>query len=88
MADNDGLLTFPCEINIKVVGLATDKFQLAVLTIIKRYFADLSETAIRERNSQNGKYLAMTITVSVQSKQQLDQFYQELSDCKHVIYTL
>ncbi|MBI3188142.1 MAG: DUF493 domain-containing protein, partial [Gammaproteobacteria bacterium] len=35
-----------------------------------------------------GTYTSITITISAQSKQQLDSIYQDLTACEHVLYAL
>ncbi len=76
---NEPLLQFPCDFVIKIFGVASDEFELAVLTIIRKHVAELRETAIRSRPSKDGKYLALSITVHAESKEQLDDIYRELS---------
>jgi len=88
MKSREELLSFPCEFPIKVVGLRDNQFEMTVFGIIRRYFPDLSETAISTRTSKDGKYLAITVTVTAQSKQQLDQVYIELSEHEYVIMAL
>lgn len=73
------LLNFPCEFIIKVFGLATDEFETAVITIIRNHVTDVREDAFRSRPSKDGKYLAMTITVNVENREQLDDIYRSLS---------
>jgi putative lipoic acid-binding regulatory protein len=48
---------------------------------------DLEKT-VQARASGGGKYLALTVTVHVISKEQLDQIYQELSTSPQVIMAL
>lgn len=76
---NQPLLTFPCEFVIKVFGLATDEFEKAVMTIISNNVKGLREDTFRTRPSKDGKYLAITITINVDSREQLDTIYRELS---------
>lgn len=82
------LLHFPCEFVIKVFGIASDEFEVTVLTIIRHHIKDLREDAIRNRNSKDGKYLALTITVPVDSREQLDAIYRELTSSSRVLMVL
>jgi putative lipoic acid-binding regulatory protein len=79
---------FPCQVTIKVFGLAQDAFEVAVYNIILKHYPNLAENAIYTRLSRKGKYLAMTITVEASSKEQLDSLYLELSLCQHVLMAL
>lgn len=78
-SNDEALLHFPCEFVIKVFGVASDEFELAVITIIRKHIAELGETAIRPRPSKDGKYVALTITVFAESKEQIDDIYRELT---------
>lgn len=84
----ESLLTFPCDFTIKVFGLASDEFEAAVLSLVHKHVPNLSDRAIQSRPSENGKYCALTITVHVDSKAQLDRIYQDLSAAKQVIMAL
>ncbi len=82
------LLHFPCEFVIKVFGIASDEFEVNVLTLIRRHIQDLGENSIKNRVSKDGKYLALTITMPVDSREQLDAIYRELSASSHVLMVL
>lgn len=92
MSDNntstEELLHFPCEFVIKIFGLASDEFEVTVLGIIRHHVKDLNEDAIKNRPSKDGKYLALTITIHVDSREQLDAIYRELSSSPHVLMVL
>lgn len=76
---NQPLLVFPCEFIIKVFGVASDEFETTVIQIVRNHITNLRENAIRTRPSKDGKYLALTITIDVESREQLDNIYRELS---------
>lgn len=84
----ESLLTFPCDFTLKVFGLASDEFEIAVFGIVHKHIANLSDRAINSRKSENGKYLALTITVHVDSKEQLDNVYRELSSSPQILMVL
>ena len=82
------LLHFPCEFVIKVFGMSSDEFEVNVLGIIRNHVKELSENSIKNRTSKDGKYLALTITMPVDSREQLDAIYRELSSNPHVLMVL
>lgn len=84
----ESLLKFPCDFTIKVFGLKSDEFEAAVLVIIHKHAPNLSGRAIESRPSQQGKYCALSITIHVDSKEQLDNIYRELSASPQVIMVL
>jgi putative lipoic acid-binding regulatory protein len=81
-------LTFPCDFPIKVFGLGTEEFETTVLMIVHKHFSHIADTAIQSRASENGKYRAMTIMLKVNSQEQLDAIYKELSASPAVLMVL
>lgn len=82
------LLTFPCDFVIKAFGVASDEFEKTVITIIRNHVTDLRENAITTRPSKDGKYLAITINVYIDSREQLDTIYRDLSSNPLVLMAL
>lgn len=85
---NGTLLKFPCDFPLKVFGLANDDFETTVLGIVHKHVPNLSGRALQTRKSSNGKYLAISITLYVDSKAQLDALYRELSTSPLVLMVL
>jgi len=86
--ESETLLRFPCEFPIKAMGLACEELEIAVIEIINRHVEDLPEGALRMKPSKNGKYTAITITITAHSKDQLDAIYMDLTACEHVSIAL
>lgn len=85
---NDSLIKFPCDFTIKVFGIEGEAFESNVLMIIHKHATNLADRAIHSRKSENGKYCALSITVHVDSKEQLDSIYYDLSSSPHVLMAL
>ena len=88
LEDGETLLKFPCEFPVKAMGLTCDELEVAVIEIINRHVDNLAEDALTMRPSKNGKYTAITITITAHSKQQLDSIYMDLTACEHVSIAL
>ena len=88
LKDGETLLEFPCQFPVKAMGLACDEFEIAVIEIINRHVDDLAEDSLKTKPSKNGKYTAITITITANSKQQLDAIYLDLTACTHVSIAL
>lgn len=82
------LLNFPCDFAIKIFGVACDEFEINVLGIIRRHFPDLKENAIQTRHSKDKKYLAFTITIHANNREQIDNVYRELTASPYVLMAL
>lgn len=79
---------FPCEFPIKVMGKASDEFEIEVARIIRKHVPDLGETAIQRRESARSNFAALTITIMASSREQLDAIYLDLTSSEHVIMAL
>jgi putative lipoic acid-binding regulatory protein len=88
LQEGETLLKFPCEFPIKAMGLACDEFEIAVIEIAKRHVDNLAENAFVMKPSRNGKYTAITITITANSKEQLDAIYMDLTACEYVSIAL
>ena len=84
----DTLLEFPCRFPIKAMGRASEGFQ-AIVTHIVRGHAELwPGESVRCNESRNGNYLAVTVRVMAESREQMDRIYQDLVDHEHVTMAL
>jgi putative lipoic acid-binding regulatory protein len=84
----DSAIEFPCQFPIKAMGQAGEQLELAVVDIVRRHAPDLQQDAIQSRPSANGNYLSITVTITAQSRAQLDAIYMELTACEHVLMAL
>lgn len=88
MSAADDPLKFPCEFTIKVFGLASDEFEMEVITITRRHIKQLRENSLATRYSRDRKYLALSITFTAESREQLDALYRELSHSPRILMVL
>ncbi len=84
----DTLLEFPCDFPVKVMGKFTDEFEALVREIIERHVGELPYGAVSSRPSSNRRFVAVTILIKAQSKQQLDELYLELTATEQVLMAL
>jgi len=86
--DEESPLKFPCEFPIKAMGRATPELEIAVLEIMHRHVPDLGEGSVRTRESRNGNYISITVTIQARSRDQLDAIYMELTSCEHIVFAI
>ncbi|MBA3660164.1 MAG: DUF493 domain-containing protein [Gammaproteobacteria bacterium] len=84
----ESLIKFPCDFTIKVFGANTDEFEKTILAMIKKHLTHPDKHSLTARKSENSKYIALSITVYVDSKPQLDRIYQDLSSSPIVLMAL
>ncbi len=87
MKTNDSAIKFPCSFPIKIMGLNSEAFTSAVMTIIRSHLGpdQFSQSATL---SSSGKYLSITVTFIAQSQDQLNAVYEELNRHELVVMTL
>lgn len=79
MKNDKSLMEFPCDFQIKIIGINRDTFEAEVAEIARKHFPGTNDTAIRKKHSQQGNYLAITLTVHVLDQTTLDALYRELT---------
>ena len=82
------LIEFPCDFPIKVMGETHADFTNEVIKIILSKSPSFGASHIEMRGSSGGKYISLTCTVHVTSKQQLDDIYRALTSHPMVKVTL
>lgn len=63
-------------------------YEQSILDLIRPYAPNLSSGALQSRTSENGKYLSLSITLYVESREQLDNIYRALSSSPKVLMAL
>jgi putative lipoic acid-binding regulatory protein len=86
--EHESPLQFPCDFPIKAMGKTGCDLDITVVEIVRRHAPDLAEGAVHTRDSKQGNYIAVTVTVRATSREQLDAIYQELVDHDDVIMAL
>ena len=82
------LLEFPCAFPIKAMGRNAKGFQDLVSEIVFRHANLFDGQEVKARASGNGNFLSVTITVEALSREQLDNIYQDLTDCEQILMAL
>ena len=86
--ERDTLIEFPCEFDIKAMGLSGPEFDATVVGIVREYVDDIKEGAVKTKQSSGGKFTSVTVTAYVESQAQLDTIYRALSSHNLVKYIL
>ena len=86
--NEETILEFPCEYPLKLMGRDEPDFHAAAQSILKDHLGALDDDHVSLRSSRNGKFVALTITFTATSREQLDALYHDLSDNDHVLIAL
>jgi putative lipoic acid-binding regulatory protein len=82
------LQEFPSEFPIKVMGRRDADLRALTQAIVERHAGPIGDERVKTRTSADGNFLALTYTITAQSREQLDALYRELTACKSVLMAL
>lgn len=82
------LIDYPNKFPLKVVGNHGPHFEPTVIALVRSRCPQAEHIEVRRRPSRGGKYIALTLTFTVYSQQQLEDIYRDLYDCEQVVMTL
>jgi len=83
------LLEFPCEFPVKIMGRKHANFTADMCQLLQKFVShDVNINSATERPSRTGKYIALTIVITADSKLQLDNIYKALYEHEDVSMTL
>lgn len=82
----DEYLDFPCAFTFKVLGVAEDALEQQVMEVIQTHApGDYIPTV---KPSSKGTYNSISVKVTVNSKEHVENLYQALGDLELVKYVL
>ncbi len=81
-------LQFPCEFPLKVMGKNVCSLRKSIEHIVKQYVLTEHQISITERHSKETRFVAITVTIKAQNRQQLDDLYLAFNKHSDVMMTL
>jgi putative lipoic acid-binding regulatory protein len=84
--NKSSLLEFPCRFPIKAMGRQSEDFEPLITQIVCAHANLWPDEPIRSVPSKAGNFVS--VTAVIESQQQLDRIYQELTDCVQVLMAL
>ena len=88
MSESDSVMEFPCVFPIKAMGRNEEDFVSIVTTIVFAHAQPYEGEAVKVRDSGEGNFQSVTVTVVATSREQLDRIYQDLTRCEQVLMAL
>ena len=84
----ESLLSFPCELPIKVLGRNDAAFREAAWAIVRSHYERIGEDQVTEQQSRQNSYLSLTFVVHAQSREEVDALYRELTASDDIMLVL
>ncbi|CBL44022.1 Protein of unknown function DUF493 [gamma proteobacterium HdN1] len=85
---NQELWTFPCNHNLKVMGLSEHPLIEILTEIVRDQVPNFTPVNIQTRPSRTGKYHSITVNVHVEAREQLECIYRALAARDEISWTL
>ncbi len=82
------LLEFPCRFPIKVMGRDIPEFHPDVLAIITKHAGEISADDVHTQPSSKGSFVSLSVTITVENRQQLNDVYSALQANEQVMMVL
>jgi len=79
MESNPDVIKFPFYIPLKAIGKDQDNYVQFVVDTISEFIVDLNLEEVSIKPSNGGKYIAVTVPFTAQSRTQLDDIYRKLN---------
>ena len=72
-------IEFPCvDYPIKILGVASDEYQLAVLEIVERHAAGFDRSKVRVQTSKKATFHSVTVFIEATGVAQLEDIFEDL----------
>ena len=88
MGINAEIWTFPCDVNLKAIGLSCHPMLEVVAEVLAKHVESFSSDQLNARPSRNGKYTSVTANIRLHSQTQVETIYAELGARDEVAWTL
>ena len=71
-------IEFPCDYALRIIGEGSADFECVVVDVVRVHAPDLDETTVSVRESRNGNYHSITLTIRATGEPQLKAIFEDL----------
>jgi len=75
---------FPCDYLLKVMGDAGADFRDVVIAVVREHAPDVDEARVTVRESSNGRFLSVNVTIHATGEPQLQAIFVSLKQTGRV----
>ena len=86
--ETDELFNFPCDFPIKIMGRCDCELETLVVEIINKHISEEAVNNVTARPSGKGNFISVTVVITANSREQLDNIYLELTAREEVLMAL
>ena len=81
-------IEYPCAYPIKVMGLHEEDFVSCIVEVVQRHDPDFASETITYRESRNGKYLSVKVTITATGADHIQALFDDLKATGRVVMVL
>ena len=81
-------IEYPCAYPIKVMGLHEEDFVACITEIVQRHDPQFVSETITYRESRNGKYLSVKVTITARGADHIEALFNDLKASGRVVMVL
>lgn len=85
---HEELWEFPCELNVKAMGLSEHPLEEIICEIAQVHCTEIFPDTLSSKASRSGKYRSITVMVKLDNKEQAVSLYQALGQREEIKWTL
>ncbi len=75
----ESAIEFPCQFPIKMMGRDTPEFRATARALVEKHAGPVADDAVQAALSRNARFVSVTVTITAESQEQLDNIYRDVT---------
>ncbi|MDJ0708971.1 MAG: DUF493 domain-containing protein [Woeseiaceae bacterium] len=84
----ESAIEFPCLFPIKMMGRDTPEFRATARALVEKHAGAVADDAVQATLSRNGRFVSVTVTITAENQEQLDNIYRDVTSHDDVLMAL